>query len=277
MFESDDTPTASGWPPSDLEELNNDSYAPLPVPDGYWQSFSTPPPGYYAILGAAWELGAPSPGDDTIFGWWPSAPSARLSADVALFGGRFDPPLIIPPAGMTLTLAEVQLHLHDCGPLPPPNPPQLADGSFETPVMTSPPPGNWSYNPAGSPWTFSSQSGISGNGSAFTNGNPNAPDGVQVGLLQANNSMSQIAVGDAGTYKLIGFIAAQSGTATPSVDFQVDGTSIDTITTASSSYINYTSPSFTLAAGSHFFFFVGLGGSSPDRTLFMDALTIVPG
>lgn len=48
---------------------------------------------------------------------------------------------------------------------------------------------NFAYNPSGGSWTFNSQSGIAGNGSAF--GNATAPLGTQVALLQYTGAMSQ--------------------------------------------------------------------------------------
>ena len=64
----------------------------------------------------------------------------------------------------------------------------LQQGGFE-----SPPVGNgFQYRPIGSPWTFAGSSGISGNNSGFTSGNPAAPEGVQVAFLQTTGSFSQI-------------------------------------------------------------------------------------
>jgi hypothetical protein len=117
LFESDDTPTASS-DPFTFQELNNGSYAPLPVPDGYLQLLGPPPEFHYAVLGAQWDLAPPSPGDDTIFGWWLDAQVPIGSR--AMFGGRFSPPVIIPPAGLTLVLDQVNMLLHDCGTPPPP-------------------------------------------------------------------------------------------------------------------------------------------------------------
>ncbi len=85
----------------------------------------------------------------------------------------------------------------------------VPNGSFET----SDPPinnGQFQYNPSGATWTFSPSSGISANGSGFTGGNPNAPDGTHVGILQQGGSISQTLTLDAGTY-IFSFQAAQRG------------------------------------------------------------------
>ena len=48
------------------------------------------------------------------------------------------------------------------------------------------------YDPNGSLWTFTGQTGVAGNGSGFTSGNPAAPQGTQVAFLQSNTgSISQ--------------------------------------------------------------------------------------
>jgi hypothetical protein len=59
------------------------------------------------------------------------------------------------------------------------------NGSFESPVVGS---GGYRYNPGDSTWDFAGDSGLSGNGSAFTSGNPNAPDGEQVAFVQLTGS-----------------------------------------------------------------------------------------
>jgi len=123
LFSSDDTPTA-GSSPTSLTELSNDSYAPLPLQSGQWNNEPSPPPGGYAILGAAWDLAPPGPFGDTVaFGWWMDAFSPRAGQTFGMYGGRFATPILIPPAGVTITIDELFLALHDCGTSPPPPPP----------------------------------------------------------------------------------------------------------------------------------------------------------
>src|SRR5262249_42604786 len=81
------------------------------------------------------------------------------------------------------------------------------DRGFEAPAVGS---GAFAYNPSGSPWTFSGTSGVSGNGSAFTSGNPNAPEGSQVAFLQETGAIGQTLNLAAGAYTL-SFQAAQRG------------------------------------------------------------------
>src|ERR1019366_7227942 len=74
-------------------------------------------------------------------------------------------------------------------------PASILNFSFETPSV-----GTYQYNPSGGSWTFSAQSGangsgISANGSAFTIGNPSAPQGFQVAFIQGTGSISQTLIG----------------------------------------------------------------------------------
>ena len=63
----------------------------------------------------------------------------------------------------------------------------VLDPGFEAPVLAT---GAFQYDPptgtppTATPWSFTGSSGISGNNSGFTSGNPNAPQGAQVAFLQ---------------------------------------------------------------------------------------------
>ncbi len=83
----------------------------------------------------------------------------------------------------------------------------VANGGFETPVLAA---GAYVYRPTGASWTFVGNSGVAKNSSAFTLGNPVAPEGTQVGVVQTTGSMSQPRTLTAGTYNL-NFRAAQRG------------------------------------------------------------------
>src|SRR5262249_2830896 len=52
----------------------------------------------------------------------------------------------------------------------------LQQGGFETPNVGTGTFGAFAYDPTGSAWTFSGSAGVAGNGSGFTDGNPNAPE-----------------------------------------------------------------------------------------------------
>src|SRR5262249_44312401 len=61
------------------------------------------------------------------------------------------------------------------------------DGGFESPVVGN----SFQYDPNGTPWTYTGSAGVAGNGSAFTAGNPPAPNGTQVGFIQGSGVIIQ--------------------------------------------------------------------------------------
>jgi hypothetical protein len=84
----------------------------------------------------------------------------------------------------------------------------FADQGFEQVAVGT---GNFQYRPTGSPWAFSGNSGISANNSAFTSGNPPAPQDTQVAFLQTAGSFTQTVAGWAAGSYVISFDAAQRG------------------------------------------------------------------
>src|SRR5262249_43381312 len=97
----------------------------------------------------------------------------------------------------------------------------LQQGGFGAPNVGSGTFGAFQYDPAGSAWAFSGPAGLAGNGSGFTSGNPNAPEGSQVAFLQGTGAFSQALNLAAGTYRL-SFQAAQRGSFNQGgQDFQV--------------------------------------------------------
>ena len=135
-----------------------------------------------------------------------------------------------------------------------------------------------SIDPTGSAWSFSGAAGLAGNGSGFTAGNPNAPQGSQVAFLQGTGTISQVVnFAAAGSY-LISVSAAQRGnfgTSNEEVQVLVDGTVVGTITPASTSYATYTTASFNVTAGSHTITFVGVDPTGADYTALLDQASIL--
>jgi len=171
------------------------------------------------------------------------------------------------PSSLTLTAAA-----------PPPSAgPAAGDAGFEAVAVGSGSFGSFAYDPAGSAWAFAGQAGVSGNSSGFTGGNPAAPQGGQVGFLQAAGSFSQgIAGWAAGSYQ-VGFLAAQRGNNGPSAeDFQVliDGVTVSTFRPAGTAYSAYSTASFSVAAGTHTVTFKGLDSAGGDNTAFIDAVAV---
>jgi hypothetical protein len=150
--------------------------------------------------------------------------------------------------------------------------PAMANAGFEAPSVGT----GFQYNPSGTAWTFSGNAGVSGNGSGFTSGNPNAPDGTQVAFLQSTGSISQsVNFAQAGTFR-IGFQAAQRANYGGAQSFQVlvDGQVVGTFANLSTAYTSFTTNAFTVAAGSHTITFQGLNPNGGDNTAFIDTIRV---
>jgi hypothetical protein len=159
----------------------------------------------------------------------------------------------------------------------------VADPGFETPVVGSGP-NAYQYSPTGSPWTFvspqvpGSGAGVSGNGSGFTDGNPDAPQGSQVAFLQGTGTISQtVNFVRAGTYTL-SFLAAQRGdlfqASSQTFAVKIDGNVVGTFTPSDQSYRPYTTDGFAVTAGNHTVTFVGLDPAGTQDTAFLDAVSV---
>ena len=155
-------------------------------------------------------------------------------------------------------------------------PPQgLADPGFETPAQGSGQ-GAFAYAPTGSPWTFSGPAGVAGNRSAFTSGNPNAPQGSQVAFIQGSGSVSQSFSFASGSY-VIDFDAAQRGNQFSDQTFQVlvDGVAVGTFNNfASTAYAQLMTSTFTATAGVHTLTFQGTNINGGDNTILLDQVTL---
>ena len=150
--------------------------------------------------------------------------------------------------------------------------PAIGDPGFEQDVVGA---GKFRYDPTGSAWAFSGSSGISGNNSGFTAGNPPAPQGVQVAFIQGAGSFSQnVATWAAGTYVLT-FDAAQRGnfgTSKENFNVLIDGSVVSTFTPTGTTYQSYTTAVFTVTAGTHTITFQGLDSAGGDNTAFVDQI-----
>ncbi len=145
----------------------------------------------------------------------------------------------------------------------------LNNGGFESPAVGN----GFLYDPAGTPWAYTGSAGVAGNGSGFTAGNPNAPEGTQVGFLQGLGSFSQTLTGmAAGTYQLTFSAAQRANFQASRQDFQVlvDGVIVGTFTPSGTGYTSVTTDAFTLGAGVHRIVFQGLDSAGGDNTAFID-------
>lgn len=149
----------------------------------------------------------------------------------------------------------------------------LNDNGFEIPALN---PGNFKYNPTGTPWTFTGTAGVSANSSSFTNGNPPAPQGAQVAFLQQQGSVSQAVQLPFGTFT-ISFSAAQRGGQASRQTWQlrVDGNVVGTYdSVVGTAYSQQLSSSFSAAAGLHTIAFVGTNRNGGDATVLIDQVFI---
>ena len=157
-----------------------------------------------------------------------------------------------------------------------PSTPSIGDPDFDQVVVGA---GNFQYDPTGSPWAFSGSSGISGNNSGFTSGNPPAPQGSQVAFIQTTGSFSQSVAGWAAGSYVLTFDAAQRENYLAShqnFNVLIDGSVVGTFTPSGTSYQSYSTPAFTVAAGTHTITFEGLDSAGGDNTAFLDQVAVAP-
>jgi YD repeat-containing protein len=156
-------------------------------------------------------------------------------------------------------------------------PPSLTNGGFETPSLSN----GFQYSPSGASWTFAS-AGVAGNSSAFTNGNPAAPEGSQVAFIQGGGAYisQQVSGFQIGTKYVITFSTAQRGNCCNAggLDFQVliDNTPVGTFKPLSTNYVAAAANIFTATGGTHTLKFVGVNSSGGDNTAFIDNIQISP-
>ena len=148
----------------------------------------------------------------------------------------------------------------------------LANVSFETPGLGN----GYQYNPIGSGigWTFSSQSGIQGNGSAW--GAAAAPDGVQTAFVQGTGTIGQTLSLNAGSYTLSFQAAYRSCCVSPylqPIKVTMDGIQIGSLVSPpNTSFIIFSIPFSVGTSGAHTLTFTGTDPT--DKTTFIDAVTI---
>jgi hypothetical protein len=184
-------------------------------------------------------------------------------------------------AGTNLRSGDSTVFLDDVRLVRSATPSLLLEGGFEVPETPT-----FAYNPAGSAWSFSPDSGGSGSGvarndSLFTVDNPDAPEGVQVAFVQRTGTITRNVGGltPGMTYHLV-FSAAQravyvNGGQTWRV--AVDGDTIATFHPGASptAYSGYCA-TFTASATSHGIAFAGTNTNGGDNTVFIDDVRLVP-
>ncbi|WP_269525315.1 fibronectin type III domain-containing protein, partial [Coraliomargarita parva] len=149
--------------------------------------------------------------------------------------------------------------------------PSVSNAGFESPSTST-----YIYQPGGGSWTFGTNTGVTANGSAFTAGNPNAPEGSQVAFVQSTGSISMNVSGfTSGRTYTITFSAAERGNwgGAQTWDLRVDGSTVQSYAPGQSAtnYVDYTA-TFTASSTSHSIAFVGTAWG--DNTVLLDDVRI---
>jgi len=149
----------------------------------------------------------------------------------------------------------------------------LINGTFETPLIPA-----YQYNPsaAGIGWTFTGNSGMQHNASAW--GAANAPDGAQTAFIQGSSAIAQTLYLSAGSYTLSVMAARRASDAgrVQPLRVKVDGAQVGSLVSPPTAAFTAHRVSFTVgAAGSHTIALEGTLGNA-DST-FIDAVAITAG
>lgn len=156
----------------------------------------------------------------------------------------------------------------------------VSSNGFESPAVGANTYNAFRYNPAtvsgAQEWTFEGYSGVTGNNSGFTSGNPWAPEGGQVAFVQMNTGVvSQVLTFPTrGNYQ-VSLKAAQRGLWNQSrqvVQVYLDDTRIGAIAPTGTAYETLALPVST-TAGSHKLSFRGT--ATDDSTVFLDRVEVV--
>lgn len=166
----------------------------------------------------------------------------------------------------------------------------IVNSSFEAPAL---PTNSFLYNPTGTPWVFTNDSGIINNSTGWQSGGVHAPNGSQVGFIQSPHpafgqvgSISQtITLPATGVYTLSYFLAGRSGPSGEGgvlpFDVFLDNTLIGSDSSTTGMTFQMRVMSFGASAGAHTFL---LQGRRPvpdpnvfqDNTAFFDMVMITP-
>lgn len=151
----------------------------------------------------------------------------------------------------------------------------VAGGGFETPEAGA----GYAYTPTGTPATFTENSGVAGNGSAW--GFAAAPEGDQVAFLQTIAAPAVISLNvtglTPGTVYTVGFhLAGRPGFAINPVTVAFNGVALGTYSPASTAFAAITSAPFTATASSGTLTFTG-ANHTDDRSSGLDNVTVAAG
>jgi len=123
---------------------------------------------------------------------------------------------------------------------------QVSDPGFEIPPVAI---GGYQAAPAGSPWAFGGNAGVCTVGSSYSGSTQYPTDGRQMAYLTANSYVQQSCYFEAGTYT-VSFQGA-SGVGNGKIKVTVDAYDLGTYQPPSSTFTSFTTPQFTVTAGTH--------------------------
>jgi hypothetical protein len=152
--------------------------------------------------------------------------------------------------------------------------PLIEDAGFETPSVGS----SFQFNPTGSAWTFTGQSGIVGDGSKW--GKVNAPDGTQAAIVQGDGAtlgsiLQQVYFPLAGSYEITYESAQRGGYVGEPLQLSIDGVNVGTPQSPkSTAYGLKTTAAFTVTAGVHSIEFSATNNTGDHVTL-IDSLSVI--
>ncbi len=153
----------------------------------------------------------------------------------------------------------------------------FSNASFESLPVGQNDFGAFRYTPSGAGWVFSEGAGIAGNRSGFTEQNPAAPDGSQVGFIQFTGSITQNVRVAAGTYRVSAQAAQRVAWQQQSqvVRVTVDDVYVGSFSPNGAGYESQLTEAFTLDEGEHTIRFTG--SAVRDGTMFLDQISLVAG
>ncbi|MEO7341824.1 MAG: hypothetical protein ABI073_13170 [Luteolibacter sp.] len=145
----------------------------------------------------------------------------------------------------------------------------LASPGFEEPSLAA---NAFQYRPTGSGWSLLGSAAIARNGSAF--GNPTAPEGSQVLVLQGSSSAERpVCFPWPGLYQLKLKSAQRNGNR-QTFKITLDGTPVSYITPAGSSFTETTLTDIYIPSGTHILKLQGTNPFGGDNSAFVDNLMI---
>jgi autotransporter-associated beta strand protein len=158
-----------------------------------------------------------------------------------------------------------------------PGTPEIADAGFANPNVVSN--GGFTYNPTGTPWTFTGAAGIESDGSAW--GALNAPDGDgQAAFLQGTGGgtlggISQSLSLAPGVYTLSFEASQRPGFGIQPIQFSLNGTNVGTtITPTSTKWAQYTTTKFTITTAGSYTLQLAATKNSGDNDSFIDDVSL---